>query len=504
MAKYKHGIYVTEVPTKMPVPTYGTSGIQVVIGTAPVNLAEDPTSVTNKPILIESMDDMVDKLGYQGPETDANGVSKFTYTLAESAYASFALSKCAPVVMINVLDPAKHVKDLTSETVNVANRMATLKHTGVLLDTVKVTTSADKALVRDTDYTLTFTDEGLVAIGLMSSGAAASEKTLKVTAKQLDPSKVTAEDIIGGIDGDGVATGIACVRDVYSRCHVIPATLLAPGFDDQAAVGAALIAETKDIDGVFRAFALLSLNTGNDSGKWTVASLKTDKENNAYASADAAVLWPEYVLAGEDNYVMHYSAVYGAGMERQDYDNGDCPCVAPSNINMGITGAGFVLSDGSFSELNLNLDQAADINGLGVTTVCWKEGWKTAGVETSLYPNVTDVKDRFVSVRRMMSWQANAFIVRYMDRLDQNISLRAIEALVNDENVRCNALTAQGKWAGGRIEFRDSENPITDIMAGKVKFYQYIAPFTPAKEILNTLEYSADILKASFTAGGEK
>ena len=104
----------------------------------------------------------------------------------------------------------------------------------------------------------------------------------------------------------------------------------------------------------------------------------------------------------------------------------------------------------------------------------------------------------------MMSWQANAFIVRYMDRLDQNISLRAIEALVNDENVRCNALTAQGKWAGGRIEFRDSENPITDIMAGKVKFYQYIAPFTPAKEILNTLEYSADILKASFTAGGEK
>ena len=69
--------------------------------------------MTNKPILIESMDDMVDKLGYQGPETDANGVSKFTYTLAESAYASFALSKCAPVVMINVLDPAKHKRFLS-------------------------------------------------------------------------------------------------------------------------------------------------------------------------------------------------------------------------------------------------------------------------------------------------------------------------------------------------------------------------------------------------------
>ena len=502
MAKYRHGIYVNEVPTKMPVPTYGTSGIQVVIGTAPVNLAEDPTSVTNKPILIESMDDMVDKLGYQGPEKDANGVSKFTYTLAESAYASFALSKCAPVVMINVLDPARHTKDLTSETVNVANRMATLKHTGVLLDTVKVTTSADKTLVRDTDYTLTFTDEGLVAIGLMSSGAAASEKSLKVTAKQLDPSKVTAEDIIGGIDGDGVATGIACVRDVYARCHVIPATLLAPGFDDQAAVGAALIAETKDIDGVFRAFALLSLNTGNDSGKWTVASLKTDKDNNAYASADAAVLWPYYVKAGSDNICMHFTAVFGAGMQAQDAANGDCPSNAPSNINMGITGAGFVTSEG-FTELNLNLDQAADVNGLGVTTACWKQGWKTAGVETSLYPNVTDVKDRFINVRRMMSWQANVFIVRYMDRLDSNISHRAIEALVNDENIRCNALTAQGKWAGGRIEFRDSENPITDILAGKVRFYQYVAPFTPAKEIYDTLEYSADILKANI-AGGDK
>lgn len=502
MAKYKHGIYVTEVPTKMPVPTYGTSGIQVVIGTAPVNLAEDPTSVTNKPILIESMDDMVDKLGYQGPEKDSTGVSKFTYTLCEAAYASFALSKCAPVVMINVLDPTTHTKDLTAESISVVNRAAVFKHTGVLLDSVKVTTSADKALVLDTDYTLTFTDDGEVAIGLTSSGAGASEKTIKVTAKQLDPSKVTASDIIGGIDGDGVATGISCVRDVYARCHVIPATLLAPGYDDQASVGAALIAETKEIDGVFRSFALLSLNTGNDTGKWTVAGLKTDKENAAYASADAAVLWPLYVKAGSDNICMHFSAVFGAGMQALDAANGDCPCQAPSNVNMGITGAGFVASDG-FKELNLNLDQAADVNGLGITTACWKQGWKTAGVETSLYPDVTDVKDRFISVRRMMSWQANVFIVRYMDRLDSNISHRAIEALVNDENVRCNALTAQGKWAGGRIEFRDTENPITDILAGKVRFYQYVAPFTPAKEIYDTLEYSADILKANI-AGGDK
>lgn len=502
MAKYKHGIYVTEVPTKMPVPTYGTSGIQVVIGTAPVNLAADPTSVTNKPILIESMDDMVDKLGYQGPEKDSTGVSKFTYTLCEAAYASFALSKCAPVVMINVLDPTTHTKDLTAESISVVNRAAVFKHTGVLLDSVKVTTFADKALVLDTDYTLTFTDDGEVAIGLTSSGAGASEKTIKVTAKQLDPSKVTASDIIGGIDGDGVATGISCVRDVYARCHVIPATLLAPGYDDQASVGAALIAETKEIDGVFRAFALLSLNTGNGTGKWTLAGIKTDKENNAYASADAAVLWPLYVKAGSDNICMHFSAVFGAGMQAQDAANGDCPSNAPSNINMGITGAGFVTSEG-FKELNLNLDQAADVNGLGITTACWKQGWKTAGVETSLYPDVTDVKDRFINVRRMMSWQANVFIVRYMDRLDSNISHRAIEALVNDENVRCNALTAQGKWAGGRIEFRDSENPITDILAGKVRFYQYVAPFTPAKEIYDTLEYSADILKANI-AGGDK
>ena len=39
MAVYKHGVYVTEQPTGVVAPVQSTAGLQVVIGTAPINRA---------------------------------------------------------------------------------------------------------------------------------------------------------------------------------------------------------------------------------------------------------------------------------------------------------------------------------------------------------------------------------------------------------------------------------------------------------------------------------
>ena len=41
MAVYKHGVYVTEQPTGVVAPVQSTAGLQVVIGTAPINRASD-------------------------------------------------------------------------------------------------------------------------------------------------------------------------------------------------------------------------------------------------------------------------------------------------------------------------------------------------------------------------------------------------------------------------------------------------------------------------------
>ena len=486
MAKYKHGIYVDEVPTKMPVPQYATSGIQVVFGTAPINKASDPYGVTNKPLLITSMDDAEDQLGYS-EDFEA-------YTLCQSMYASFGVSRVAPVVMINVLDPTRHTQEIAETELAIKNRIATLDMQGVLLDKL-VVKNGDADLTAGTDYAATLNDDGTVSIGLTSGGAAAEATTIKVSGTALDPTKVEVSDIVGGTDGGGKRSGIACIRDVYPTCQVIPATMLAPGWSENAEVGAALISHAREINGVFRSFVCLDLDSKTTTKSADVPDLK---EKNGYSSSDCAVLWPE-VKIGSDNKRVRYSAAFAAGMQALDADNGDCPTRTPSNVDMGITAC--VLYDGT--EINMDLEQANELNAAGIVTACRAQGWKTWGVETGAYPGTIDVKDRFIGVRRMFSWQMNSFITRYLERLDQNISNRAIEALVTDENVRCNALAAQDKWAGGRIEYRQEENPLTDVLAGKVKFDQYITPYPPMKEIHNTLEYNADILAANL-AGGEE
>ena len=50
---YKHGVYVSEVPTSIVPAVNTTAGLPVVFGTAPVHLATD-RAATNKPVLCYS------------------------------------------------------------------------------------------------------------------------------------------------------------------------------------------------------------------------------------------------------------------------------------------------------------------------------------------------------------------------------------------------------------------------------------------------------------------
>ena len=44
---YKHGVYVREQATRIIAPVYGTAGLQVIIGTAPVNMLENPVDASS-------------------------------------------------------------------------------------------------------------------------------------------------------------------------------------------------------------------------------------------------------------------------------------------------------------------------------------------------------------------------------------------------------------------------------------------------------------------------
>lgn len=229
---YKHGVYTSEVATSMVAPITGTAGLQVIVGTAPVNMLKDPAAAVNVPLLVSSYKEAVEAVGYL-PDF-AN------YTLCECISANFSVVGIAPMVLINVLDPAKHKIAITGGTVQVNDGVAVLEETGVLLEGLTVK-SGSTTLTAGTDYTTTWNDDGTLNIVVLSTGAGKEATSLTVTGNKIDPSKVTAADIVGGVDSStGKETGLEVVRQVYPKLSMTPGILLAPRFSKDATVAAAL------------------------------------------------------------------------------------------------------------------------------------------------------------------------------------------------------------------------------------------------------------------------
>lgn len=480
-----HGIFVNENPTSLASPVTGTSGLQVIVGTAPVNKTADPKAAVNVPILVNSYAEAVQQLGYSDDFEN--------YTLCQSMYLNWKVFSISPVVFINVLDPAVHKKALEESEVQVTDKQATIKEIGVLLEGLTVKNSEGGAVLTvGTDFITGYDESGYLVLTLLEAGKAANATTLKVSGNTLDPSKVTASDIVGGYDAiTGKETGIEVSRKVYPRLNAIPGTLLAPGWSQDPAVGAALQAKTANMNGIFRCTALLDLDT-EKAKKY--ADTKQIKEESGFSDKNGIVLWPMDIVNGKKIYK---SATVGALLAYVDAENDDVPSLSPSNKLLKVTGQ--VLKDGT--EVDLDQQQAATVNSYGIVTAINMNGWKLWGNYTAAYPTNSDVKDMWIMVRRMFNWHANTFIQTYMDKVDDPANYRLIETVVDSENIRCASL-APDKWAGGEIVFNLEDNPITNIVAGKIKFRQKIAPYVPAQEITDELEYDVDMLQAAI-GGGE-
>ena len=155
---YKHGVYCSEVPTSI-IPAVNTAaGLPVVFGTAPVHLAKNPAPA-NRPVLCYSYAEAVEKLGYSG-DWDK-------YSLCEVMYSQFALYNRAPVVFVNVLDPATHKTSKTDETLTLTNHVGKVS-AAVLLSTLKIKiASAGEPLTKGVDYEAAYNkDEELVITAL--------------------------------------------------------------------------------------------------------------------------------------------------------------------------------------------------------------------------------------------------------------------------------------------------------------------------------------------------
>ena len=362
---------------------------------------------------------------------------------------------------------------------------------GVLLDKLTVK-SGSAALTRDTDYTASFNNDGTLNIVPLAGGKAASATTLTVTGKKLDPSKVKAADIVGGVDAaTGKETGLEVVRQIYPKLSMTPGILLAPRFSMDATVAAALQAKTKEINGVFKAVCIVDIDS-TASGATKYTDVKQRKEAQAVSDANAYAVWP---CAKVGEVVYSGSALAAALTAYTDAVNADTPNVSPSNKTLAISTA--CLADGT--EVVLDQEQANTVNGFGVATFLNMSGFRLWGNNTAAYPGNTDPKDRWFSVRRFLSWAANSFILTYFSKVDSPANKRLIEAIVDSENVRGNGFVARGVCARYEVIYDEAENTTADLLDGKITFHQYITPYTPAEDIEDVIEFDPDALTTALS-----
>ena len=242
---YKHGIEVMEKETSFPSPALTKYGVQVIFGTAPINLAKKPNQAVNRPVKVTSFEEAKELLGYSDDWE--------RYTLCQSMYASFQLFQINPVIFVNVLDPKKHTKDLMKTEYKVENHQLVIDEMGVLKDTLIVSAQTGRsytgmakvgesklaerssALKEDMDYIADFDSAGKLVITLLRTGSAYDVKNLTISGKTLAPEVVTEEDIIGAYEMEsGKETGIEVLRQVYPKYGLVPGVLLAPGWSQAA------------------------------------------------------------------------------------------------------------------------------------------------------------------------------------------------------------------------------------------------------------------------------
>lgn len=477
MAFY-HGIKTSEQATSIK-PSITTANLPVVVGTAPINLAVTPK--VNEPILLYTLAEVYEYFGYSDDVE--------TYTLSEAAKVFFQLYGMAPVCFINVLDPEVHKKSVsaTEFEIDKANQCVKLP-LGLIKETLVVKDAASEVYVEGKDYVTAFDSKGHLVVSFVVGGAIlTSENTwavekVSVAYEEIDPSAVTKDDVIGGYDTvNDKYEGLELIDKVFSYFRKLPTMILAPKYCENPEVAAIMDTKADYLNTVFRCISIVDIP--ETITKYT--DVPDTKNQNNLMNPNQIVCWPKVKL-GDDVYRM---SVQLAGlMMAVDYSNNDVPKESPSNKQMKINGSTIKVGE-EFKDIYLTLDQANYLNENGiVTAINFANGWTAWGNRTACYPSNTDPKDSFIPAKRLMQYYDNSFVLTHWVDVDKPTTQRLIDTIINSRNHFYNGEVAAENILAGRIEFVAEENPITNLLDGKIQFHNYITPPLPAEQIISKIE----------------
>lgn len=478
-----YGVRTSEEETSVSTPVTAASGITIAVGTAPV---QQVGGGANEIIVAHTFEEAAAALGY------SDDWSK--YTLCEVMYSHFKLYSVSPVLFINVLDPENNKAAVEEKSYTLSNGQ--VKITGNAIATTVVVKNGATALVAGTDYAV-FYDNGQCVIEALSGGAIETGNLTSVTVGYSEVSFTKASmktAVIGGYNvATGKSSGLEMIDVAYFKGLVLPDIGIAPGFSDDAEVAAVLATKMQAFSTVFRGCSIADIGAADANTYQTAANAKNT--SGAFQQKKQIVCWPPKLGLGDK--VFHYSTQLAALQGSVDAGNDNIPSESASNKVLQADRA--MLNDGT--EVLLDLTQANYLRAQGIVTAYnFVNGFTAWGSYCACYPGSTDPKDQTIPVTRMFNYISNSVVLTFWSRIDERMTGRYAASIMDTVNIWLNNLVGEGHLLGGRCEYLDAENPLTDLTAGIIRLHIYMTPPGPTQEVDFALEYDTAYISEAFGA----
>lgn len=480
MSEYKHGTYGIFADSIGAVTTQSGT-VAVYVGAAPVNLVRGYEKAVNTPIKLSNKPGARAAFGYS-----ANWAA---FDLCEAFKAHFdnTMGNIGPIVAINVLNPATHRKaGETTAALSFVNGRATIVSDTIILDTLKL-----EGKNEGTDYSVDYDfDRGTVII--QSIGEAAITGAVDATYNEVDPSAITAEDIIGTATAAGVYTGLGCVQLIYNALNIIPNMIVCPGWSHVPEVYNAMVSAGRKINGHWDAVIYADIPLVDGARKIdTRAAAKEWAKDKGYNAETSKIFWPK--SEGTDGKVHHLSVYWAWRQMLVDATHGGVPVETASNKAVPVVAQYF--GEGSLNR-GFDQQQGNELNAAGITTVVfWGGQWVLWGPHTAAYKHgaVTDNRVIFDTSIRVMMYQVNSFQAEHALVIDSPMTRAMADTIRNREQEKADALAAIGALIGTPVvEFQEIDNPTGELVEGNFVWSSKGTPTPPFKSGTLKMAYTTE------------
>lgn len=305
----------------------------------------------------------------------------FTLPDAFDILARYAAGK---VYVVNVLDPAKHRTEVTNEilTQDKNTLIANTAYKGLISVTdVKI----GGRTLSESEYSVDLQN------GVITLKALAGEQELTASYIYADPTKVTEDDIKGGVDSlTGKRQGFELLRDGFNLYGADAKILICPEFDKTASCAAALATLADQL----HAKAYIQLPKGTSLSKAIQGRGPTGTINASASNENVRHFFP-YALGS--NNTLESLATHAAGLRMLiDVEKGYWYSTSNKELK-GVIGMEVPLTarvDDKQSETNL-------LNAVGITTIfnSFGTGFRLWGNRSSNFPTVTHISNFEVASR---------------------------------------------------------------------------------------------------------